>query len=254
MGLFMPKTTFEPGVTFAGGRLTQHLKPKPGMTYALGCDTALGIEGKDFDAIELFDSDGKQAFEAVGHWDLRTAGVIREIVSHYGGVRAVFIVIERATVGLPIARELHEAGFWVYFERDEEVRARPVRDRLGHAPKHNDATIRELQKRIAPYDDLGVLQRPTIEIYSAELHDQLCKFGYRHKAESKTFEDARDRDLVMGSPKGEHDDLVRAAALSVAGLLWLPQYQPPKPRFAAGTYGELVGMNEPEKPKDSSYF
>lgn len=253
----MKKSTviFDPSASVPGGRITQYVPPKVGMSYCLGFDTALGITGKDLDALELFDTDGQQVLEAEGTWGEHFDTIIRPIVALYGGKPRVFVCGERATLGLVLLRRLYDEGYWVYFQREEESRGRPVRDRLGHAPGKNDITVRKLQRAIAPRNDRGELLRATIRIYSAELHSQLCKFGYMPKTKTLTFDEATDADLVMGAPRGEHDDLVRAAACAVAGLDWLPAYDPPKEPFAPGTIGAMVeSHSQTTKKKSSSYF
>lgn len=246
----MKKIEFQPGGTVAGGRITRYVAPVRGMHYALGYDSAYGIEGKDKDALELFDTNGQQVLEAEGSWGEHADGPIEMISKLYG---QVFIVGERSACGLIVLRRLYDRGFWCYFEREEAARGRPIRDRLGHVPGKNDITVRLLQRAIGPRDNQGELLPPRVKIHSSELHDQLCKYGYRPRASNKTFDEAKDADLVMGAPAGEHDDLVRAAALAVAGIEWLPHFEAPKPTFAPDSYGAIMGLN-PAKKKPDSYF
>ena len=250
------KAQFDPSITVPGGRITQFVPYQVGMRYALGGDTALGIPGKDKDALEVFDTNGQQVLEAEGTWGEHFDKlIIKPVIELYGGKSSVFVCLERATLGLVLLRRLYDEGYWVYFEREHMARGETVRDKLGHAPGKYDITIRELQRAIAPRDGTNKLLPATVKIYSNELHAQLCKFGYQPRAKSMAFDEAKDADLVMGAPSGEHDDLVRAAALSVAALKWLPAFDPPKETFAEGTYGAIAsGHSQPTKKKSGSYF
>lgn len=216
------------------------------MTYSIGLDCALGIEGKDFDAGILFDANHVQVATIRGHWGESFARVLVPLLDWFNP----FIVGEAAKEGIPILRALYDTGrYWLYFHRREQTRGRKIRDMLGHVPLHNDITIRWLQEKIAPRDERGNLLPPAIVVKDEELLNQLCLFGYKPRSAAKTYDEVRDDGLTWGCPSGEHDDLVRACALAVAGLEWLPKFERPKPRLPANSIGAFLDHDKPDPAK-----
>lgn len=244
------KYRFVPSAKIPGGYIRVFQDYQPGMHYSLGVDTALGIKGKDLDAGVMFDTTGKQALTFCGTWGEKTSNVIRPILEAYQ--RKVFVVIERANVGLAVARALYDDGYWMYFERANEARGQTVRDKLGHAPTAMDLPIIMLQQALAPRDDRGELKPATIEIYDHDVLAQIERYGFHPRSSRKGYEQSRDEDLVMSAPDGEHDDLVRAAALGVAGLRWIPAYQEPKKSFPKGSLGDMLEHDKVLNPPASS--
>ena len=231
---------FNPSGTLPNGRLSLYARPQPGMSYCLGFDTARGIEGKDFDAAVLLDGEGAQAAELHGHWGESFGTIMMPLLDWF----APLVVGEATEMGTVILRQLYDAGrYHLYFNRAESTRGRKIRDMLGHAPTANDRSIVALQQAIAPRDERGNRQPGRLTVRSAELHSQLCRFSFRPRSSSKTFEEVGDIGLTWGSPDGEHDDLVRALALANYGLACLPKFQRPKPALPANSMGKLVGID-----------
>lgn len=236
----------EPAMPVLGGRIEVFRQPDPQRTYCVGIDTAMGLAHGDFDAAVAFDDLGRQAFTAHGHWGEGFADVLGPLLDWY----QPFIVGERASTGLILLRKLYDQGRWVYFERNENARGRPTRDLLGHAPTKVDISIVRFRDAIAPRDNVGNLMRSKVEVYDEELLSELFRFSFRPRSSQQSVEDARDDELVWGAPRGEHDDLVRAAAYGWIAWEWLPTIPKPKPKFAARSFGAVLGYDKSEEPKD----
>ncbi len=228
--------------TRPAGRLTIWKEPVIGESYSLGLDCALGILGQDLDGGVMLDSHHEQVATIHGHFGTEVVGPVKELANAYGRGR-VFIVGEAAKEAIPVMRTLYDAGYWLYYARADQSKSRTPRDMLGHVPVQWDPPVRMLQDKIRA----GVLT-----IRDAELHGQLCRFGFRPK--SARSEATGDSSLTWGAPSGEHDDLVRACALACFGLEWLPQFAPPKVELPLNSIGKLLGydkINDPE-PRDVS--
>lgn len=209
------------------------------MSYSLGIDFALGILGKDFDAGVLLDLDGKQIATLHGHWGTDFLPHIVSILQLFGSDR-VFVVGEAAKEGIPILRSLYDAGYWVYFHRQQQTRGMQTRDMLGHVPTQWDPTVRRLQEAV---------KAGQVVVRDETLHTELCRFGFRPRSRATSPEEATDGNLTWGAPPGEHDDLVRALALAHSGIEWLPAFDPPKKRYAPGTMGHLLDLDKDDEPE-----
>jgi hypothetical protein len=236
----------------AGGRITIWRPPRKDKPVALGLDFALGLQDGDFDAGVALDVDHKLVFTCHGRWAESFSDILWPLLQWY----EPFVVGERQ-VGLPILRNLYDRGYgWLYFNREESKKGRPPRDMLGHARYAGDTIIPRLRRLIAPRASDGTLEPSKIEIYDAELHGQLCKFGFQPRSDAVPDDGTgRDAQYKMSAPAGEHDDLVLACAYACAGVEWLPAYEKPPARFAPGTVGHMLGMDEPDEstPKRSRW-
>jgi hypothetical protein len=241
---------FVPDGAVAGGRITIYREPQPDKPVSLGLDFALGLEDGDFDAGVALDCDGKQVFTAHGHWADGFTEILWPLLQWY----QPFIVGERQ-VGLPILRDLYDRGYgWLYFNRDESRKGRPVRDMLGHARYAGDSIIPRARRLIAPRRSDGTLEAPKVEVYDAELHSQLCKFGFQPRSDAvPTDGSGRDSQYKMSAPAGEHDDLVLAFAYACAGVEWLPAFEKPKAKLPAGTIGHLLQWDHEDEPAKSRW-
>jgi hypothetical protein len=186
----------------------------------------------------MFDLNGEQVSTLHGHWSTDFTQHVRMLADAYGRNR-VFIVGEAAKEGIPVLRSLYDAAYWLYYHRAEQTKGRVARDMLGHVPVQWDPTVRKLQAAI------GGPEAGRPKLHDEELHRQLCKFGYRPKSSAMSSEEATEsRHLIWGPPPGEHDDLVRAAALGWAGIEWLPRFAPPKVELPPDSIGRLVGWDQ----------
>lgn len=232
--------------TIAGGRITLYADPRPDWYYSLGLDFAYGLQHGDFDAAVMVNQHGEQIATAVGHWGERFAQVLAPLIRWY----KPFIVGERSATGIPVLRAMDDAGFWIYYERDENKKSRPRRDTLGVPTSQKGLLLRWLQTAIAPSDELGNVLPSQLTLRDDELLTQLTKYTWRARSSTVDMENAGDEQLMAGAPDSEHDDLVSALMHANAGRRWLPMYDPPKPKPAADSMAAIgIGLIEPEKKK-----
>jgi len=241
--------TFIADGPIAGGRITLFRTPRVDKPCSLGLDFAYGIEGGDFDAGVMLDCDLKQVLTVHGHWGDGFADVLWPILEWY----KPFVVGERQ-VGLPTLRKLYDRGYgWLYFNRDESKKGRPVRDTLGHHAHAADGMVDRLRSLIAPRQADGTLLAPKIEIYDETLHGELCKYGFQPRSANVPEEGARDSQYVLSAPTGEHDDLVKACCYAAAGVAWLPAWEKPKESLPVGSIGQMLGWDKEDKQPASRW-
>lgn len=226
---------FIAGETLPGVRLTIYEHPIPGNTYVLGADFALGIVGRDKDTAEVLDNTGKrkvQVAELEGTLGERADKLIYALAVYFNGA---FVVGERQ-FGLPsLRRLLREFGYgWLYYERDEKKRARPVTDKLGYFKTGNwstDPMLRSLRSGI---------REDRIEIRSKALLAQLSRLQYAPKTSIQP-EDALDADMAVKLAGGGSPDLVMALGYAWLGCNEVVHFPDPKPRFRPGSMGDILG-------------
>lgn len=237
------KYQFEPQ-PIPGGRIEVFRDFEPGMSYSLGLDCALGISGKDFDAAQLFDLQRRQCAVIHGHWGQEIIPHIENVIAGFGGKARVFVVGEAAKEGVPVLRHLYDHGYWLYYARADQAKARQTRDMLGHVPVQWDLPVRLLQK---------LVRERSVTIHDDETLRQIAKFGFRPKSASMSPDEAiRDQQLTWGAPSGDHDDLVRAAALAMYGIEYLPQFEPPKEKYAPDSIAAFLGYDKPDEDEDAN--
>lgn len=223
-----------------GCRVSIYEMPRPGRIYALGSDFALGQLDNDLDTGCVLDATELPAVQVA-----EFAGTLGEISDKmlygmgmfYGGA---FIVGERQ-FGLPSLRRLlrdFKYG-WLYYERDETKKSRPLMDKLGYHKKGNwttDPMLREYRRAVRAGD---------IVIRSEELYDQMRRLQYKAK-KSIEPEDALDTDLQVKLSGGGSPDLVMAAAYAWLGCRELVNFPRIVPKYAPGTYGDILGLDQIE--------
>ncbi|MCC6295413.1 MAG: hypothetical protein IT469_01760 [Pseudomonadales bacterium] len=226
-----------------GGRLEIWEAPSPSLTYILGGDCALGMEGRDYDAaIVLAIGPGtttpRQVAEVHGRWGETFDRVLYALCCYYGGHNGVFVCLERQ-VGLPIMRRLYNdyAYTWLYHERDETKAGRHILDKLGHPRVYDDFTLRNLR--------LAVLNRQ-LELRSHELIRQMRILQWFARGEEPGKTDrARDEQLKIRLPGGGSPDLVMAAAYAWHARMEVTHFERPKTEpYAPGTLGDIFGFNK----------
>jgi hypothetical protein len=217
-------------------RISIYTAPIPGHHYVAGGDFALGVEGRDYDALVLLDKNTwpvEQVAELHGRWGPdRFDRLIYCMARYYYNA---FIVGERQ-VGLPVLRSLlnnFEYGY-LYYNRNEATRGRRRQDILGHHKIPGDPCIPRLRAAVR-----GNQLIPRSEQFHGELKNY--QFRPRGKEKEKT-EDMRDSDLIMGAPSGEFDDLVNAGAYAWKGIEEVHLFEADRPIFAQGTAGSELGM------------
>jgi hypothetical protein len=221
--------------TVPGVRCSIYERPKPGRQYVIGADFALGIRGRDKDAFCVLDNtDARkvQVAEVEATLGELADKMLYGLAMFYGGA---FIVGERQ-FGLPsLRRLLKDFGYgWLYYERDEAKRTRPVSDKLGYWKAGNwtsDPALRSLRVAIRQRD---------IEIRSKPLLDQLGKLQFRSKTTINP-EHAHDADMQVKLSGGGSPDLVMGLAYAYHGCHEVDNFPVVKPRYAAGTAGDILG-------------
>jgi hypothetical protein len=182
------------------GRIEIWEEFKPGKTYVVGADFALGMEGRDYDAaVVMVKGDGKprQVAELHGHWGETFDRLLYAVLTYYG---QAFFLGERQ-VGLPVMRRLwtdYEYRY-LYFERDESKATRPYMDKLGHPRVYDDFTLRNLRRDLIT---------GSYEIRSRTLWDQMRNLQFYAKGEEPGKSDRqRDEALRVRLPGGGSPDL-----------------------------------------------
>lgn len=203
-------------------------RPDPLHRYVLGFDTSYGLEKGDYDyAVVLDRHTGLQVAEARGHWG--DEGWAQTIAGLHFLYNQAFIVGERQ-VGLITLRRLYDEmgiGF-MYLDREQAERAKRRSDTLGHHKRAGDPIIRYLRVAIASGERTVV---------GRELHRQLVKFQFASQKATVDVNDARDEDLGMGAPEGDHDDGVLALMYAHLGMKEVEKFPDPEPVYKEGSYG-----------------
>ncbi len=253
----MKRYLFTPG-PIPRGRVTIFTPPKIdkerqtiASAYVIGADFAYGLSDGDFDYAVVVDRNtSRQVAEAQGRWgDLRFAEILCALYWYYG---EAFILGERQ-VGLPVMRRLYdEMGVhFQFFDRDDATPGRRHSDKLGHHRRTGDLVIPRLRRAIAPHNEQGERQPPTVTFVSPELLRQLRAYQWRAKRDGLQIKDVHDTDLECGAPSGDHDDGVMAAAYSVMALNEVARFpEPEKPKYTAQAAGFLLDHESVWTPKE----
>ncbi len=217
-----------------GIRVSIYEEPHPQRQYAIGADFALGMVGRDKDAFCVMDyTNGElvQVAEVEATLGEVSDKLLYGLAMYYGGA---FILGERQ-FGLPsLRRLLNDFGYgWLYYERDEAKKHRPLTDKLGYFKRGNwttDPALRSL--RIA-------IRQGDIEIRSHNLIDQLSKLQFKPRT-SIDPEDATDQDMQVKLAGGGSPDLVMALAYALHACREVEHFPAPAPVYAHGTAGDIL--------------
>lgn len=227
------------------GRVTVFRRPIAGRKYVLGHDSAYGLVTGDYDYAVVLDREtGEQVAEAQGHWgDSGWAEVLFGLGWYYN---QAFMLGERQ-VGLPVMRRLYdEMGYaFQYYRRDDAKRSRPRHsDELGHHRHDGDLTIPLLRRALAP---VGLSGRPIdadLTIRSRELFRQLGRFQWQSRRATIEVHEARDEELKMGAPRGDHDDGVLALGYARKAQDEVEHFREEELPYPQGSYGEVFKIKE----------
>lgn len=217
-----------------GVRVSIYERPRPGVQYVIGADFALGIVGRDKDAFCVLDNTAArkvQVAEVEATLGEQADKLLFALAMYYN---AGFIIGERQ-FGLPSLRRLLKefAYGWLYYERDEAKRTRPVSDKLGYWKAGNwtsDPALRALRVAIRQGD---------IEIRSRPLVDQLSKLQFKARTSIEP-EEAHDADMQVKLAGGGSPDLVMALAYAYHGCHEVDNFPQIAPRFAYGSAGDIL--------------
>lgn len=204
------------------GRVTLYKEPEPGHVYTLGLDTAMGIEGRDFDAICLLDASTtpvEQVAEAHGHWGIDT--VDRLVYAFHRMYNRAFCVIEANNGGLTVARRLWSAYACrhIYRRRKEDSAHRKIMDSLGYHRSADHATLWALKQ---------ALKDGKIIVRSQALIDQMTRYEWHSTKDEEGSPKVADRELKLrlrpgGTTEGKSPDLIRALEYAWHGVCERPR-------------------------------
>lgn len=221
-----------------GVRVTIFEEPHPQRQYCIGADFALGMVGRDKDAFCVLDNTDavkRQVAEVEATLGEVADKLLYGLAMYYGGA---FILGERQ-FGLPsLRRLLKDFGYgWLYYERDETKKNRPVTDKLGYFKRGNwtsDPALRAL--RIA-------IRQGDIEIRSRKLVDQLSRLQFKPRTEIDP-EEARDADMQVKLAGGGSPDMVMAVAYAYHACHEVDFYPRIEPSYPHGSAGDILGHAE----------
>lgn len=233
---------------YPGLRVSIYEQPRPGRQYCLGADFALGMVGRDKDTCCVLDNtDARkiQVAEIEGTLGEEADKVIYGLSQYYGGC---FILGERQ-FGLPsLRRLLKDYGYgWLYYERGEDRKHRPVTDKLGYFKRGNwtsDPALRALRLAIRQGD---------ISIRSRELVDQLSKLQFKPR-DTIEAEEARDADMQVKLAGGGSPDLVMALAYAYHACHEVDHYPLPKVGYEWGSAGDVLKHDEVFEDQEASPY
>lgn len=236
---------FQRGGTIPGGRFEVFEPPKPGHRYGAGADFALGLEGRDYDTLCILDLDTdpiEQVAEAEGHWGQDFDRILFPALTWY---HHAFLVGEAQGGGLAVLQRLwRDYGYaWLYFNRGEGYRSRPVSQKLGYWRTAADPFLPNFRKAII---------EKSILLRSRPLLRQMGRLQYRPRTSAVVPEEALDKHLDIKLAGGGSPDLVMAAVLAWAAVTERGKFDLPKPRFAPGSLGAILGHEEIEAEINAS--
>lgn len=229
-----------------GRRVTVYEPPITGHRYSVGVDWALGLVGRDMDALCVLDADAdppRQVAQIVGHYGERFDRVVYAVCRYYG---RAFLVGEANMVGLGrLQRIYHDYGWrWVYFENrgGDRKKLRRRSDNLGayrSKPAQLDPIISSIRRAVIDRS-IELRDEPTIQ--------QMTRLQWAVRSESIEQQAATDSDLVMKLAGGGSPDMVIAAAMAYWGCLKMPLYKEPPPeashRYDRGSAADILDHAE----------
>ena len=231
-----------------GIRISIYEEPNPSRQYVIGADFALGMQGRDKDAFCVLDNtQGRkiQVAEVEATLGEVSDKVLFGLSEYYGGC---FILGERQFGLASLRRLLNEFGYgWLYYERAETKKHRPVTDKLGYFKTGNwtsDPALRALRIAIRQHD---------IEVRSEQLINQLSKLQFKAKTTIDP-EEARDADMQVKLSGGGSPDLVMALAYAYHACGEVDFFPCPRPQYAAGSMGDILGHEEDFGPEKRSAY
>jgi hypothetical protein len=184
----------------------------------------------------MFNDRGEQVATIHGRWGSEIFGeILRPLLDWYNP-----LICGEQQVGLPVLRKLYKWGYWMYYDRDEKKRSRPMNERLGHFKTGSHLPIMMLRGALFPFNSDGSPRRPDVIIRDSEVLDELAAFQFT-PPKGMELQDAGDEQLKMGAPPGFHDDLVNAAGYAWMALHDLPHYEDTKPAFAPDSIAVQLG-------------
>lgn len=225
------------------GRISVYEKPRPDRTYVIGADFALGLQERDYEAacvLDITQRPRRQVGELQGHWGQDFDRVLYAAICYWN---TAFLLGEQQ-FGLHVMQRLYRfyGCTWMYYNRDESVRTRPLTQKLGRVksgPRAQDPLLTAARVAVRHREDI---------IRSRQLLEQMTRLQYSVK---KTLEpeEATSSDLDVKLVGGGSPDLVIAYMNAVHAAGEIHHY--PKPKPEGPTQGFVGGGDlPPEKAAD----
>lgn len=221
-----------------GGRLTIYAEPRTSRRYSLGADFAYGLPTSDYDAAVVLDDEGEQCATLEGRWGNQAfLAQLTPLIEWYKP-----LILGERQVGLDVLRTLYGQGKWMYYDRDEAKRSRPVTEKLGYHKTSANLAIMYLRSDLMTRDSDGKALPSPLKVRDERVLGQLA--AYRFVSGVREIQDVRDRDMSMGAPHGENDDLVVALSMANLARRDMPYFEDARPKFGPGTIGHLLGHGQ----------
>ncbi len=242
--IFMPT-----GMEWQGGRITIYEPPRDDANYGMGADMGWGLETSDMSTISVFRREESaagvravQVAEAEGHWALAAFSWLLFAMGWY--YHEALLVGERNNGGLDCLRRLYDDLGYIrqWFHKREEFKNPKPSDLIGYTrgTLETDRTMQRLSYFITPYDDAGKQLDPKIQMRSLQATTQLRRYQWRPRTKKMEMAEARDSDLIMSAPPGQHDDLVLSTAYGLMAVTELPRFERTRSSFAPGSAGDVL--------------
>lgn len=220
-------------------RITIYERPRPGRIYGAGIDTALGISGKDRDAMIILDRETypyRMVAIAVGHLGESFHKIVYALCRYYHS--NVFIMAERAAMGLATMRTLRDLyGYtWMYYERMLDDVSKEPTTRLGYAKTKgaSDPIVVSLRQALTAREIL---------VPDEDVVDELsrCQFKARDSMER---DESTDADMKIKLARGGSPDLMMALAYANTAVREVARFPQPEPVYKPGTLGDVLDHKE----------
>lgn len=234
-------TTTEPR-----GTVTVYEQPNPEASYCIGADFAYGLQGggdlrpRDLDTAVVWDNSARprrQVAIAKGHWGSLFDRVLYSLALYYG---QAFIVGERQVGLLALQRLWRDYKYpYLYYERAEDQRRRPVTEKLGHPKTYADVVLERFRVAVTDHE---------IEMYSTDIIDEMTRMQYVNPTEIRQQVIRPDEDLKVELLGGGSPDQVMGGMYGFWGCLERKHFDMPAKRFEFGTLGHDLGHNPPPEP------
>jgi len=228
-----------------GRRVTIYKPPVAGHRYSVGVDWALGLTGRDKDALCVIDADTippEQVAQIEGYWGERFDRVVYAICRYYG---SAFLVGEANMVGLGrLQRIFFDYKWrWVYYENrgGGKSKKRKKSDQFGvyrSQPAQLDPIISAYRR---------VVIDKAIVLRDEHLVKQMADLQWAVRSASVEHDSATDSDMIMKLSTGGSPDLVISGAMSYWGVLKMDLFKEPErddEQFDEGTLGNILDHAE----------
>jgi hypothetical protein len=228
---------FRLGIDDPSGRV--EVWDRPEYACGIGLDAALGIPGRDYDALVVLDPEPtpqgryRQVGECHGHWGPRLAKVAYAACMYW---REAFLVGERQVGHLALDTLWSDFGYQnLYRERNPNNPSHPMAQNFGHPRVQDDIMTRRLRQAIMD---------ERIEVRSPVLRDQLRRCQFYSPQEKTTEDRVGDERMKIKLIGGGSPDLMIALGLALMAVQEMPRQEVKRKKYAPDTLGAILGHND----------